>query len=134
MHLSLALTLDHGDVAEILHLITQLGEASIQIGDANRRRSHVDAAPSSAQVERRADDRDVSRSHNTNLTEMWRTHSCVPRRHSCRRLAKSQQHGVHTSVNAARTSACATYSYGRVRYSIRGNAMVSRMCSSPHIH
>src|SRR5579862_9922860 len=24
--------------------------------------------------------------------------------------------------------------YGRVRYSILGNAMVSRMCSRPHIH
>ena len=24
--------------------------------------------------------------------------------------------------------------YGRVRYSIRGNAMVSRICSKPHIH
>src|SRR5580693_4250093 len=84
MHLGLALTLDHGDVAKILHLITQLGEASIQIGDTNRRGSHVDAAPSGAQVERRADDRDVL--------------------------------------------------HGLVRYSIRGKAMVSRICSSPHIH
>src|SRR5580704_3748372 len=37
----------------------------------------------------------------------WRAHSRVPRRQSCRRLARIH-HSVHTSVNAARRSACAT--------------------------
>src|SRR5437870_5247989 len=36
---------------------------------------------------------------------MWRTHSCVPCRHSWRH---SSPKSVHTSVNAARMSACAT--------------------------
>src|ERR1700723_2743338 len=69
----------------------------------------------------------------TVLNPLWRTHSCVPRRHSCRRPAalfamaeptayvtsKTRWHcallpcrhllnRVHTSVNAARRSACAT--------------------------
>ena len=40
--------------------------------------------------------------------ELWRTHSCVPRRDSSRRKDADLRHSVHTSVNAARTSACAT--------------------------
>src|SRR5580704_13787255 len=40
---------------------------------------------------------------------MWRTHSCVPCWHSCQRLYTSAGVlGVHTIVNAARRSACAT--------------------------
>ena len=38
----------------------------------------------------------------------WRTHSCVPCRHSCRHPVFSQPRGVDTSVDAARKSACAT--------------------------
>ncbi len=41
--------------------------------------------------------------------QLWRTHSCVPRRDSSRRKDAELVHSVHTSVNAARTSACATY-------------------------
>src|SRR5580692_11607058 len=51
---------------------------------------------------------------------LWRTHSCVPRSHSCeragvyricelgRRLRQLRGASVHTIVNAARISACAT--------------------------
>ncbi len=38
----------------------------------------------------------------------WRTHSCVPCRHSCRHSTFSQPRGVGTSADAARRSACAT--------------------------
>jgi len=38
----------------------------------------------------------------------WRTHSCVPCSHSCEHLLIGQAESVHMSVNAARTSACAT--------------------------
>src|ERR1035438_5493712 len=37
----------------------------------------------------------------------WRTHSCVPRSHSCERRSFSQL-CVRRSANTARTSACAT--------------------------
>jgi hypothetical protein len=42
---------------------------------------------------------------------MWRTHSCVPRRDSSRRLVLNLSHrqaSVEMSLDAARTSACAT--------------------------
>jgi hypothetical protein len=49
----------------------------------------------------------------------WRTHSCVPRSYSCERQSRGSREcespspmipgsNVHTSVNAARKSACAT--------------------------
>jgi general secretion pathway protein K len=38
----------------------------------------------------------------------WRTHSCVPRRHSCRRPVSHARAGVEKSLDTARTSACAT--------------------------
>src|ERR1700733_16267387 len=38
----------------------------------------------------------------------WRTHSCVPCSHSCEHVFVWASEGVHTSVNAERTSACAT--------------------------
>ena len=41
-------------------------------------------------------------------TRLWRTHSCVPGRDSSRRKDAELLHSVHTSVNAARISACAT--------------------------
>ncbi|MGO9617719.1 MAG: hypothetical protein ACLP6W_15060, partial [Bryobacteraceae bacterium] len=52
----------------------------------------------------------------------WRTHSCVPRRHSCRRLASRARAGVEKSLDTARTSACAT-SNGRVAR--RGSALLA---------
>jgi hypothetical protein len=55
------------------------------------------------------------------LKSLWRTHSCVPRSHSCERAEMTQKcryrlclssgvhpEIVHTSVNAARVGACAT--------------------------
>src|SRR5271170_8142226 len=39
---------------------------------------------------------------------LWRTHSCVQCSHSCEH--PDQGPGIHTSVNAARKSACATLS------------------------
>src|SRR5580658_5482058 len=47
------------------------------------------------------------------MASLWRTHSCVPCRHSWRHprvwfCSKRSLGGVHTSVNAARRSACAT--------------------------
>ncbi len=39
--------------------IPKLRQASVQIGDAQRGRAHVDAAAAGAKIERRADDRDV---------------------------------------------------------------------------
>src|SRR5712692_7332654 len=38
------------------------------------------------------------------MKPLWRTHSCVPLRHSCRGLGT----GVETSLDAARKSTCAT--------------------------
>ena len=38
---------------------------------------------------------------------VWRRHSCLPRRHSCRRLASGQRR-VEKSLDTARRSACAT--------------------------
>jgi general secretion pathway protein K len=38
----------------------------------------------------------------------WRTQSCVPRRHSCRRPASNARTGVEKSLDTARTSECAT--------------------------
>jgi hypothetical protein len=38
----------------------------------------------------------------------WRTHSCVPRRHSCRRAFSFLRIGVEKSLDTARTSAYAT--------------------------
>ncbi len=49
----------------------------------------------------------------------WRTHSCVPRRHSCRRLWTARKLSVGRSADTARRSACATrihhHSIGQVR-------------------
>ena len=42
------------------------------------------------------------------VISMWRTHSCVPRRYPCRRLASSTRTDVEMSLDTARTSACAT--------------------------
>jgi len=50
---------------------------------------------------------------------MWRTHSCVPRRDSSRRLVLNWHHtrtSVETSLDTARMSACAT-----VRQSVDGD-------------
>jgi hypothetical protein len=44
----------------------------------------------------------------------WRTHACVPGRHSCRRMAGVHEPRVHKSVNAARRSACATLLWSRL--------------------
>ncbi len=41
----------------------------------------------------------------------WRTHSCVPRSHSCERLG-IRQNGVRMSANTARLGACATRGTG----------------------
>ena len=57
--------IDH-DVAQILDLVTQLGELLVQSGDAQRRRSHVDAAASRTQIHGRADDGDVRLTHAEN--------------------------------------------------------------------
>ncbi len=38
---------------------------------------------------------------------MWRTHSCVPRSHSCERQDVATEPGVRMSANVARMSACA---------------------------
>src|ERR1035438_1814155 len=38
----------------------------------------------------------------------WRTHSCVPRRHSGRRPVSRARAGVEKSLDTARMSACAT--------------------------
>ena len=54
-----ALRLRHRDVAQVLHLIAERRQPGIQIRHAHRRRTHVDAAASRAQIQRRADDRDV---------------------------------------------------------------------------
>jgi protein SCO1 len=43
----------------------------------------------------------------------WRTHSCVPRRQSCRRMVQAQRR-VETSLDTARMSACATRFLGFV--------------------
>jgi hypothetical protein len=43
-----------------------------------------------------------------NEDEVWPTHSCVPRSHSCERSDISKKKRVHTSVNTARLEACAT--------------------------
>ena len=50
----------HRDIAQILDLIAERGHARIQIGDAHRRGPHIDAAAALAEIERRADDRDVT--------------------------------------------------------------------------
>ena len=44
-------------------------------------------------------------SGNNRVISKWRTHSCVPRRHSCRRLASSTRTGVEMSLDTARTRA-----------------------------
>src|SRR5258708_2308297 len=52
---------------------------------------------------------ETSSGSNSNLS--WRTHSCVPRRDSFRRLFGNDDNsktGVERSLDAARTSACAT--------------------------
>ena len=46
--------------------------------------------------------------HCSGIREGWRTHSCVPCRHSWRHWSSSRKPGSDTSVTAARTSACAT--------------------------
>ncbi len=48
----------------------------------------------------------VARLFGANRT--WRTHSCMPRPHSCRRPASAGPAGVEKSLDTARTSACAT--------------------------
>ena len=58
-----AFALDHRNVAEVFHFIAQRREPPIEIGHAHGRGTHVDAAPSLAEIERRADDRDVLRTH-----------------------------------------------------------------------
>ncbi len=73
MHLTLALALDHRHIAQILHLIAEFRELPVQIGDAHRRWSHIDAAPSRAQIQRRADDRDVLHACAA-IVITWRTH------------------------------------------------------------
>ncbi len=52
---------------------------------------------------------------------MWRTHSCVPRRHSCRRPVPRARTDVEKSLDTARTSACATSS----RRGRRGSALLT---------
>src|SRR5262245_8418226 len=42
------------------------------------------------------------------LLRTWRTHSCVPRRHSCRREMRLAKTRVEMSLDPARKSACAT--------------------------
>src|ERR1039458_7104551 len=39
---------------------------------------------------------------------MWRKHSCLPRRHSCRRSLPRARGSVELRLDAARRSACAT--------------------------
>src|ERR1019366_3933108 len=39
---------------------------------------------------------------------MWRKHSCLPRRHSCRRSLPRARRSVELRLDAARRSACAT--------------------------
>src|SRR5690349_12963395 len=46
---------------------------------------------------------------------LWRMHSCVPCRHSCPHLVLVEKNSVHTSVNVARRSACATSNRHRAR-------------------
>ena len=40
--------------------------------------------------------------------QMWRKHSCLPRRHSCRRSLPQARRSVELRLDAARRSACAT--------------------------
>src|ERR1035437_1636702 len=40
--------------------------------------------------------------------QMWRKHSCLPRRHSCRRSLPRARRSVELRLDAARRSACAT--------------------------
>src|ERR1039458_1585500 len=51
-------------------------------------------------------------SHKCSGTSTWRRHSCLPRRHSCRRFAfdtvSCPPTGVETSLDTADTSVCAT--------------------------
>src|SRR5260370_697875 len=49
----------------------------------------------------------------------WRTHSCVPCSHSCEHVFGRWRKRVDTSVNAARTSACATTLTGTIRVMIQ---------------
>ena len=51
----------------------------------------------------------------------WRTHSCVRRRHSCRRSAFHPRTGVEKSLDTARKSACATGN----RRGRRGSALLA---------
>src|ERR1700685_3251054 len=46
--------------------------------------------------------------HHYCYAERNRKHSCVPCSHSCEHRAVVENPSVHTSVNTARTSACAT--------------------------
>jgi hypothetical protein len=39
---------------------------------------------------------------------MWRKHSCLPRRHSCRRSLPRARRSVELRLDAAQRSACAT--------------------------
>ena len=66
---------------------------------------------------------------------MWRGHSCLPRRDSSRRASlQLSDNSASTRVSSRQTRVSAhNDSYGRRRYSMRGNAMVSRMCSRPQI-
>src|SRR5712692_9009874 len=54
---------------------------------------------------------------------MWRTHSCVQRSHSCER-GLSTELGVDTSVDTARTSACATTAHESLSKSLRRSRAV----------
>jgi hypothetical protein len=47
------------NIAEILDVVPERPQARIEVRDAQRRRSHVDAAASLAEIERRSDDGDV---------------------------------------------------------------------------
>ena len=54
------LRLRRRDVAAVDDVAPEAGEPLLESGVAERRRAHVDAAPALAEIERRADDRDLT--------------------------------------------------------------------------
>ena len=63
----------------------------------------------------------------------WRTHSCVPRSHSCERLG-SVATGVRKSANTARRSACATIGLRRINNFVQASSTESVLFRCVAIH